>query len=107
MVITDTVLARTITFSWEAPLFEERNGVIVSYDLIVTLLGTSNDQQYTTSSTSYTVTGLIPYSYYTYAVAASTVIGTGPYTAIATVMTMEDGEYLQTVLCHMYMNDPE
>ena len=94
-MVTDTVLAREITFSWEAPLFEERNGVIILYDLIITLLGSSNDQHYTAYSTTYTVSGLIPYSYYTYAVAASTAIGVGPYSAVTTVMTMEDGEHLQ------------
>ena len=85
------VLSRSITFSWDPPLFEEQNGVIVFYKLDITDLATSSVQSYTVNSTSFTVTNLIPFSYYTYVISAATAIGLGPYTQTTTIITAEDG----------------
>ena len=88
---TIEILSRSITFSWDPPLFEEQNGVIVSYKLDVTALATSSVQSYTITSTTFTITNLIPFSHYTYVIAAATAVGLGPYTETDTIITPEDG----------------
>ena len=81
----------SITLSWSPPLPEYRNGLIISYYVNITLLETGTSVYYTTTHTTFTIFGLIPYTSYSCIVAAETSIGRGPFTTFFTITTPEDG----------------
>ena len=81
------------TISWLPPPFEDQNGPIVNYNIIVyDLTFGLDDIDVHTSSTSYTVTNLEEYSNYSFIVAAATVAGVGPYSSTIKFTTQEDCE---------------
>ena len=87
---TISVTSRTLTLSWSPPLPSQQNGVITSY--ILTWISGGNIINSTrTSSTSLTITGLEPFTNYTFSVNSSTVVGDGP-AAVRSVVTNEDSE---------------
>ena len=80
---------------WSHPLFENQNGQIRSYSIIVTHPSSGSQRQLTTSSnyTSFTVGGLQPYTSYTFSLAAETV-SLGPYSDPVNISTVEGGIHL-------------
>ena len=86
---------RMAMISWEPPPFEDQNGIIMYYLLLImqTQFNISDRVINTTSDvTTYTVTGLEEYNNYTCRVAAATRIGPGPYSASIAFSTPQDGE---------------
>ena len=82
----------SITLTWNPPPFSHQNGQIRSYSIIVTYPLSGTQQQFRTnsSSTSFTVGGLLPFSSYIFSVSAET-ISLGPYSAAINVSTIEGG----------------
>ena len=83
---------------WKAPSILNRNGIITNYiielsprnkHIAVNLL---NPTFSTPELITYNITGLSPGTEYTVRVAASTVNGTGPYTANFETATLETSE---------------
>ena len=60
-----------------------------------------NISVFTTSDNYWNISGLRPFSSYTFRVAASTSIGIGPFSTNVTVTTSEDGKY---IFKGLYMN---
>ena len=82
---------------WDEPLEEHRNGIIRQYHVNVTdsKLDSVNERQsllLASTTNSLSVSSLHPYRIYQWAVSAFT-IGLGPFTALQTITTPEDGKY--------------
>jgi len=88
------VNSTSVTISWDPPLPEIQNGVIVAYAINLTTVGGSgNISEYSSDRNNITVVLLNPFTTYVYTVAAQTSVGTGPFTNSFTVMTLEDGMF--------------
>ena len=83
----------SIVINWEPPPEEEQSGVIIGYTIKVTQTDTLVATQYFTTSTSITITSLEPYTTYLCVVAADTAVGTGPFSHLVFVQTLEAGQY--------------
>lgn len=89
-----SILARSITLSWNLPLPEDLNGVITGYTVKVENADSGETSLFTTTEAMYIVSALIPYQTYNISVAASTMVGRGPFSASTPVITPEDGKNL-------------
>ena len=79
--------------TWDPPLPEEQNGIIIGYIINVTVAETGERFQLFSNSTSITVDTLQPFTTYLCIIAARTVIGTGPFSTVITLETPEDGKW--------------
>ena len=84
---------RSVFLSWDPPSTLQRNGIITSYQVRVIVAESGRQFEHTVETTYYIVTASItPYTTYNLAVAARTVNGTGPFSNITTVRTLQDGK---------------
>lgn len=82
-----------ISLTWQLPLLEDRNGVILGYVVRITSVsGRTETREITTTNTSITITTLIPYTVYECVVAAYTRVGTGPSSNIVLARTEPTSE---------------
>ena len=81
-VVKTEVTSRSVSLEWEEP--DTPNGIITGYSL--SYMGSIKQ----VNVTKYTLRGLIPNTVYTVAIAAYTVIGSGPSEEI-TFRTAEEG----------------
>ena len=88
------VSSRMSTLSWDQPNHEDRNGIIIGYVINVTNTRRSETLQYTSNTTALTLSTLSPYTTYYYIVAARTSVGTGPFSAVITLQTPQNGKKL-------------
>ena len=101
------ITSRTLLLTWEQPLSEEENGLLVHYHVIVIETqidymdnGTEITGMQTYLNTTYNVSegtrqsidGLHPDYNYTVRIAAATGVGIGPFSDAITVRTYMDGE---------------
>ena len=86
------VSSRMSTLSWDPPNNEDRNGIITGY--VINVINTRRNEtvQYTSNTTALTLSTLSPYTTYYYIVAARTSVGTGPFSAVITLLTPQDGK---------------
>ena len=87
------VTSTTIHFSWQPPLREDQNGVIIGYMLNVTSRETGESKHIFTESTAYILYWVSPFTLYTAAIAAQTNAGRGPFSGMTSVQTLEDGMF--------------
>ena len=85
------ITSTSAVISWGPPPYEDQNGVI-SYTISVSVQETEESFTYTTSDTTYSFTALKPFRTYDITIAAYTSVGTGPFSAVFTVATPQDGE---------------
>lgn len=91
----------SLFLTWQPPLPAERNGEIILYTINVTVLESQEDTQLTSLVANLTLSSLRPYYTYSIAIAASTVIGEGPFSLVFTIRMPEDGTYIEhTLLCN-------
>ena len=88
----EATTSRTLYFTWEPPLLEQQNGVIIGYTVNVVLDDSSmmfklypDDH-----ATNLSATVFKPYTVYRCVVAAFTTPGTGPYSNEEAVLMPED-----------------
>ncbi len=86
---TKPVSSSSIMLSWDPPLLHERNGIITSYTVYLNVDDIT--KEYTTANTTLTVVDLLPFTTYTFSIAASTIIGQGPSSPQIMEITSEDG----------------
>ena len=84
------VNSTTIQLQWEPPPIADRNGVIRSYIVNISVAETRSVLQLTSETTVLNISNLHPYYTYTMTVAAVT-IGPGPYSVALTIRIPEDG----------------
>ena len=86
---------RTLYFSWEPPVLEQQNGVIIGY--VVNIISEDNGMMFQiysdSNTTNISATLFTPYTVYRCTVAATTVPGTGPYSNEVLILTPEDGKH--------------
>ena len=84
---------REATLTWQPPMFEDQNGVIVYYELVVSQSQFEiSDIIVNANTTSHTVTNLEEHVQYTVVVAAATRIGVGPFSSAVNFTTQQDGK---------------
>ena len=88
------VSSRMFTLTWYPPNFEDRNGIIIGYTINLTNTRRNDTLLYSSNTTALTLSTLSPYTTYYCTVAARTSIGTGPFTAVLTLLTPQDGKKL-------------
>ena len=81
--------SRNITLSWSPPLLSQWNGEIISYSLTCNISGTTSSVRRNITSIEIPVE---PFTGYSCAVSAATVVGDGPATAVVSGITDEDSE---------------
>ena len=92
MINIEAINSTSLRLSWEEPLAEEQNGVIISYTINVTVLETEERSSFTTAGTNFQLHNLHPFYTYSVTIAAATVNGTGPYSSVFTIQLPPDGE---------------
>ena len=80
--------------SWSPLSVQDHNGEITGYNVTVTATNTGESFTVFSETNSTTVKSLTPFTTYTYAVAAATIAGIGPYSIASTVVTGEAGTYV-------------
>ena len=87
--------------SWRLPLFEERNGVIISYTIVLVELQTNTTLIYQREGnhTELIVEELHPYYEYRCSIVAATQVGAGLFSDTVTVRTAEDGKGNELTCC--------
>ena len=89
MVINST----SISVYWGPPPFDDQNGVITGYRVIITNLNRTNiSMSISVTNTSYTAIGLEKFVVYDIQVAAMTAVGLGPFSDAIRSQTFEDGK---------------
>ena len=89
---TEATTPRTLYFSWEPPLLEQQNGVIIGYTLNIVSDDSGMMFQLYPDQHAMNLSATIfkPYTVYRCAVAAITTPGTGPYSDYVVTLTPED-----------------
>ena len=90
--LASVVTTHSLSMVWNPPPPEDQNGDIIRYRVNVTVLGTMEMYQLLSVNNSITVLSLRPYTTYTFAIAAETAVGVGPFSGAYTVMTATDGK---------------
>ena len=90
------IAADSITLTWGLPLLEDQNGVITGYVVLVTQANSGQSYQVNSNTTNLNLTSLTPNSLHTFAVAAQTRRGRGPYSNSITLHTSTDGKTTST-----------
>ena len=77
--------------SWEIPLPEDQNGIIIGY--VINIGGVESEEmlQFFTIANNLTVTSLTPFTTHLCMVAANTSVGRGPFSTTILVRTSEEG----------------
>ena len=84
------VSVTSVSLAWNSPRPEHRNGLIIGY--VVNVMGGADSYQRTSTATQLTVESLLTYSAYSFAVAARTSVGTGPFSMTITQRTTADSK---------------
>lgn len=90
-VISETNSSRSVYLHWDPPPVEQHNGNITGYVVNITAINREQTLQLHTTQLFLDVVGLLPHTTYECIVAAMTSVGTGPFSAISTIETYEDG----------------
>ncbi len=94
VLTASTIMSTSISLTWTEIDVSERNGVITSY-IIQYGEGTNRNILINTQSnaTTHLITGLKPFTQYTFTVAGVNSVNTGPFSNITIVVTAKEGEY--------------
>ena len=81
---------------WTEPPIDTHNGIILSYNIILTVANTIAMDTFSVNatSTSVNITDLHPFYVYSLRVAGMTRYGAGPYSDDVSVTTLEDGKFV-------------
>ena len=109
-VSLDSITSSSISLSWEPPLDDQRNGIIVQYTIRIVLVDEGSYIFVNSTIPSVTVTSLRPYTTYDCFVAAETSAGRGPFSTSLIIVTEEAGEGMITIVyltarLHCFLTD--
>lgn len=101
--VTMTIGINAANVSWTQPDSNLQNGIITYYTVVLTdITFGMPDRAYNTTLTTFSFTGLEEYVTYSYAVAAATIGGLGPFSAPVQFTTQEDSKNIVvyfTIFC--------
>ena len=89
---------RQIVLHWQPPLLENRNGIITGYIVNFTAMTSGEMVQLMSTTSSITVSSLSPFTVYICTIAATTQVGSGPFTDELIVQTLEEGKMCVTMV---------
>ena len=92
MIDVEAINSSSLRLSWEEPPAEEQNGIVMRYSISVTVLETEERLGFMVAGTRFELYNLHPFYTYSITIAAATVNGTGPYSAVFTIQLPPDGE---------------
>ena len=92
-IIATDLLSRSVTLTWNPPLPEYQNGNITAYFINATVVGSEEMFQLVSPFTILEIDTLTPYTTYSILIAASTVVGSGPFSTVLTIQTPQDGKW--------------
>ena len=81
----------SIVLHWDPPLPDEQNGVITHYSFNLTSADMRETYQSILNASTVEMDNLSPFTIYLCVIAAGTNIGTGPFSPVYTLQTLEDG----------------
>ena len=90
-VAADANSSRSIRVQWDLPPPQQQNGDITGYVLRLIPITGGEGMDYETKGQFLFVDELSPHTTYECIVAARTSVGTGPFSAIVTIRTLEEG----------------
>lgn len=83
----------SVEFNWQPPPTDDQNGPLSYYQLwLVDETFNLTDTTINTTNTSYSIATLEEYIHYSCQVAASNVVGVGPYSSPVEITTLQDGK---------------
>ena len=91
LITADEISSDFFYLSWDPPPQPEQNGEIIGYNVSVTNFNTGALTTIFTLINSTEVASLRPFTTYTYAVAALTTAGIGPFSVLSILTTNEAG----------------
>lgn len=97
-VYVTEIYSDSIGLSWSTLPPEHHNGEIIGYNITVTTINTGETFTVFSTANSTIISALVPFTSYSYSVAAVTVAGVGPYSSVSTVLTGEAGMYIYIYL---------
>ena len=102
-IVSSTAIdSTTIEMVWTEPPIDSHNGIILLYNIILTVANTMASFSINATSTSVNITGLHPFYMYSLKVAGMTRYGAGPYSDEVSVTTPEDGK-LVTIVIYLFL----
>ena len=93
--------SRSAVLRWDPPFLQEQNGIITGYVIEINALGIGETSQLSTVFLNRTIDDLFPFTTYQLRIAASTSIGTGPFSPAFTITTLEDGQMSYIFTCNL------
>ncbi len=91
-IAMSTVSSQEAEIQWAPPNEADRNGIIISYEVDITSVQASINYKINSSTTSLILRDLLPFTTYSYRVAARTSAGLGPFSTPITFLTDEAGK---------------
>lgn len=101
-VQVDATSVHTARVSWTPPPADQQNGVIRSYTVRLTNVVTRERSEFTTTLTTHQLSSLQANTQYSVAVAASTRVGTGPFSQSVALETGTTSEYKMNIILLPY-----
>ena len=89
----------SLLLSWELPVPEHQNGIILQYHVNIRTLNTNSSENMVARNTSITLSDLHPFYTYEMMVAAESSVGVGPYSQIASRSMPETSRSLMIGKC--------
>lgn len=83
--------SRSVFIEWEPPLITHQNGYITGYTLRWSSVNGPDVNENTTANTNITLSNLTPFTNYAWTIAASTIVGIGPFSTTVNFVMPEDG----------------
>lgn len=94
-LVVDHVTSESFSLHWSPPEGQFQNGIITSYLVNVTAIGTPEIIQVSSITNSVVMRSLRPFTTYVCIVAAETSAGIGPFSTAITIQTNESGKSLK------------
>ena len=90
-LISSIVSSQIVLITWSELSSVDCNGIITEYTISLLNIDSNEKFYFVSNSTSLTLENLSPFTSYKFSLAASTVVGRGPFSAHEYFKTLQDG----------------
>ena len=91
-LVAVVISSSAVNLSWQPPLPEQQNGIIIRYVVNVTTVETGEGFELVSALKKLTVNSLHPHWTYIFTVSGETSVGVGPPSLAVTATILEDGK---------------